>query len=462
MECENDRAAPNELELLCVRPGAASDDYPRDKPDISVEEALTDIETTKPGSDGGFDFAPEPVPFARSAAACAEPYVERQPKLFKRMIVTVICAFMMISAPSSFGDFVQTAAENSGISSFIVSLETGAHGDSQFLPSDFLASLTAKRLLSAIIPDFDLGKSSNGTGDSTTPPGGENDDYSLDVPVNQGYVKSSVPRIDTDALGSGSVKTLTINPTSPAGYDFYNGIFILNGTSNKLDIAALLSSDIAIGKKTVEPSVLIVHTHTSEAYTPTALDSYVTTANDRCGDINYNVVRVGTEIANFLESKGIGVIHLKDFYDTSYDGAYDRSLAAVQKCLDENPSIKVVLDIHRDALNSADSPKYKLVTEINGKTSAQLMLLVGSNRDGDNPGWQENLKLAVQVQDRMVRKYPLLARPIKLTNGSYNQFVADCALLIEVGTNGNSLDEAIYAGKLFASCLSEVLLSIFA
>ena len=121
-----------------------------------------------------------------------------------------------------------------------------------------------------------------------------------------------------------------------------------------------------------------------------------------------------------------------------------------------------MLDIHRDALNDAYSPKYKLITEIDGKNAAQIMLVVGTDQSGDNPPQcRENLKIAVRVQKEMVSRYKLLARPIKLTKSSYNQFISRGAMIVEVGANGNSLEEAIYGGRLFAACLSSVLSSNF-
>ena len=403
---------------------------------------------------------PEPGTHTQDKQQSFETEIAARPLLTKRIMVSVICIFMLVSTPSGIGELAKSTFENAAVAGTIVFLESEAHGDTSLISSDFFAYLTAKRLKSELPSGngsryVDTGKlqklESNGTGGGL-----------IDIPINQGLFKAVVSRLDADKPGFVEPAALTIKPASTGGYDFYDGVFILNNTKFKLDIASLLSSKIDIGKNTAAPTVLILHTHTSEAYTPTPLDTYETTANDRCEDINYNVVRVGDEIKKVLEAYGIGVLHITQTFDTPYSGAYSRSLEAAERYIDMYPSIQVVLDIHRDALNDAYSPKYKLITEIDGKNAAQIMLVVGTDQSGDNhPQWRENLKLAVRVQKEMVSRYKLLARPIKLTKSSYNQFISRGAMIVEVGANGNSLEEAIYGGRLFAACLSSVLSSNF-
>lgn len=427
MECKKQNGG---MELLCARPSPESKTQGQDKQhgfngDISAQRFI------------------------------------RHPSLMKRMAASIICIIMLVSTPAGLVELAISTFENTAIAGIIVSLESQAHGDISFNSSDFLAYITAKRLKSGL-----PGKPEGNNIDIAKPLKPEIDNSEdgglIDIPINQGPFKSVVSRLDADKLGLIEPAALTINPASASGYDFYRGVYILNNTNFNLDISSLLASKINFGIKTTAPTVLILHTHTSEAYTPTILDTYQTTENDRSDDKKHNVVRVGDEIKKVLESYGIGVIHITKTFDTPYSGAYGRSLETVEQYISLYPSIKVVLDIHRDALNDAYSPKYKLVTEINGKKAAQIMLVIGTDQSGDNhPQWRENLKLAVQIQREMATRYKLLARPIKLTKSGYNQFVSQGAMIVEVGANGNSLEEAIYGGKLFAASLSSVLSSNF-
>lgn len=125
-------------------------------------------------------------------------------------------------------------------------------------------------------------------------------------------------------------------------------------------------------------------------------------------------------------------------------GAYDRSLAGIDRYLKEYPSIRFVLDVHRDAIEASDGRQVKAVSEIEGQgTAAQLSLIMGS--DGgrlSHPDWMENLRLAVAVQEQALTDYPTLMRPLLLRNSRYNQHATTGSLLVEVGTAGNAPEEA--------------------
>lgn len=265
----------------------------------------------------------------------------------------------------------------------------------------------------------------------------------------------------SDSLVAESVRELTVAPTSAYGYDAYQNLYVLNGSGKTLNLPELLQEPLQISAVSAEPLVYIYHTHTCEAYTPGTLDTYKTDASDRCTDSAYNVVRIGEEMAERLRAHGICVIHDTTMYDSpSYTGAYKRSLAAVQQAIQEHPSIQVVIDVHRDALNQPDAQKYKLITETEVGKTAQVMMVIGTDAAaGDHPRWKENLKLALRVQQQMTERWPTLARPIKLTRSSYFQFSAIGAMIVEVGANGNELSEAIRAGRLYVEALAEVLLT---
>ena len=251
----------------------------------------------------------------------------------------------------------------------------------------------------------------------------------------------------------------TLLPVNGDGYDAAQGVYIENRPGLALDVAALAEAQLTLSLPEEGPQVLIAHTHGSEAYTPDGGDTYVATGECRTTDTTKSVVRVGDEIAKVLTEMGLTVVHDTGLYDyPEYNGAYDRSLAAVENWLAQYPSIQVVLDVHRDALIGADGTVYKPITTINGEKCAQVMLVMGSNALYDHPNWLENLSLAVKVQKEMNTLWPTLARPIGLRENRYNQQTAPGAMLVEIGSHGNTLQEALAAARMFARALGAVLL----
>ena len=238
----------------------------------------------------------------------------------------------------------------------------------------------------------------------------------------------------------------------------YGGLTIKNSTGYDIDVGALVSEGPSQTLSAEGPQVLIVHTHGSEAYTPDEYDRYEETDTDRTEDKRYNVIRVGDELATALEAQGISVVHDREIYDyPSYTGSYSRSGAAVESYLAQYPGISVVIDLHRDALGDGEVT-YKTVAELDGTASSQLMMLVGTGESGlYHPYWEENLKLALYLQQAVNAKYPTLARPISVVKERYNQHLSTGYFILEVGSNGNSLQEAITAVRLFADAAGPAL-----
>ena len=230
-------------------------------------------------------------------------------------------------------------------------------------------------------------------------------------------------------------------------YAMVGSVPIKNASRQTLDTAALADGGFSAALSEQAPQVLIVHTHGSEAYTMPAGEEYAATGSFRTDDATRSVVRVGDEIAAVLSSYGISVLHDRTLHDSpSYNGAYARSLTSIEGYLEKYPSLSFVLDVHRDAVQDASGQQYKLVSR-EEPHAAQISLVMGSDHDR----WQDNLRLAVAVEERLMQSYPTLMRPITLRNYSYNQSVCPGSMLVEVGAAGNSLDEAIYAARLFAA-----------
>ena len=163
-------------------------------------------------------------------------------------------------------------------------------------------------------------------------------------------------------------------------------------------------------------------------------------------------------MGSLVEDAGVGVLHDRTLHDyPNYTGSYDRSLATVRQYRAEYPSIVYVLDVHRDAVADEAGRQYKLLCA-EEPDAAQLEFVIGSNGGGlEHPNWRENLKLACAVQATLLNKYPTLMRPIVVRNSRYNQQVTTGSLLLEVGTAGNSLEEALNAARLFAAGFAEVI-----
>ena len=236
-------------------------------------------------------------------------------------------------------------------------------------------------------------------------------------------------------------------------------VFIQNLTDFDIDMASLLKNDIPVQLSPKGVQVLIVHTHGSESYTPSEAYQFEYTENDRTLDTRYNVVRIGDELESILENNGIKTLHVRDIFDSpSYSGSYSRSLEAITQAFKDNPSIKIVIDIHRDAMIAKDGTKYKVTADIDGKTAAQLMFVTGTSGGGlvhDN--WQKNLTFHGRIQQEMNSRYPGIMRPINIRESRFNQHVCPGSMLLEVGTSGNTLDEALYSIQLFGEVMSDML-----
>ena len=254
------------------------------------------------------------------------------------------------------------------------------------------------------------------------------------------------------------------NLSSGEGTNFHptTGVSLHNYTNKAVDMEALAAVPITVKIEEAGPQVLIMHTHTSEAYTMDGTDIYIESDASRTVDEAYNMLRIGDEIQRVFEELGLEVVHDRTLYDyPHYSGAYDRSYAGVKAWLEKYPSIKVVLDVHRDALIGEDGTVYKAVTEVDGEKTAQVMMVLGSDDAGlDHPHWQENLALAIRIQQSLEEQWPTLARPIALRSSRFNQQLTTGSLLVEVGSHGNTLQEALRGARLFAQTAGEVLLEL--
>lgn len=268
-------------------------------------------------------------------------------------------------------------------------------------------------------------------------------DLEEQVPVEQESTPSPTPDYTTNApvLASNSGEKVSIK----------------NDTPYEVNVDELLSEPLV--KHSDKIKVLILHTHTSEAYTPSENYPYDMTDSYRTNSEERNVVAVGNVIENVLKESGIEVIHDKTSHDyPSYRGSYRRALETIDRNLAENPEITLVLDVHRDAITDESGNYLKTQAIIDGVTCSQAMLVVGTDYGGlEHPNWRENLKYALHIQKIMCEKYPSLARDIHLREERFNGHAREGAMIIEVGSNGNTLDEALKCAEYVGQCIAQMI-----
>lgn len=208
-----------------------------------------------------------------------------------------------------------------------------------------------------------------------------------------------------------------------------------------------------------EPLVLIVHTHATESYEEYDSEFYDKRNNWRSTDNNKNMVAVGDALAKSLEANGIGVIHDTTQHDyPSYNGSYERSAKTIKTNLEKYPSIKVVLDVHRDAIERTGEVIVKPTTIIDGKKAAQMMIITGSEDGTMNvPNWPSNLRFGAALANYMEEDYKTLSRPIFFCYRKYNMDLSKGSLLLEFGSHANTLEEAKYTATLVGNSLSRLL-----
>ena len=164
------------------------------------------------------------------------------------------------------------------------------------------------------------------------------------------------------------------------------------------------------------------------------------------------MISIGDRVAELLTAAGIGVIHDRQLHDyPSYNGSYIHARASTEEILQANPSIRLVLDLHRDALEKNGS-QLRTLAQAEGKRSAQLMLVVGTNVSRQaHKNWEDNLSLALKLHIQLERLYPGIMRPVNLRSERFNQDLSSGALLIEMGAAGNTWAEALTAAEALAA-----------
>lgn len=256
--------------------------------------------------------------------------------------------------------------------------------------------------------------------------------------------------LDTDIPAEPEREPVTFSPEEAGA------IAVSGACSYTFDKTALLTKPTALDFSADGPKVLIVHTHASEAYTQEAGYEYEPSGELRTQDETRSVIRVGSEIARILEDAGIETIHDTTPNDyPSYDGAYARMEAIIDAYLAEYPSIQIVLDVHRDAVEDRSGFPAALTANIDGEDCARLMFVVGTDEGGlEHPNWQENLANALKLQALLNRTSPGLCRDVDLRTERFNQHERPGSMLLEFGASGNTLSQALRTARRFSDALA--------
>lgn len=247
----------------------------------------------------------------------------------------------------------------------------------------------------------------------------------------------------------------------------YGSSYINNSTGYTPDVPSLLAKDLKKGNgyeqlaASSSPLVLIIHTHGTEGYSENGATYYSEEQTDyaRTSDTSKNVVSVGRTVAELLNKSGIPTAHCTVMHDSvQYRSSYARAEETVKKYLEEYPSIKLVIDIHRDAIVKSNGELVRPVAELDGEAAAQVMCVVGSSWEGDEcPNWENNLSLALKLRELLNGECSNICRPVNLKAHTYNQELAPYSLLLEVGSSGNSLEEAQRTAALIGRKLAELV-----
>ena len=246
----------------------------------------------------------------------------------------------------------------------------------------------------------------------------------------------------------------------------YGDLYVNNSTGYSPDLSELLYAELGDGDKLESlsagaPLVLVIHTHGTEAYSPRGATYYTEDGRElaRSHDPKESVIAAGSVLVDVLNKAGIPTVHSTVLHDgVQYKDAYARSGETIKKYLETYPSIKLVIDLHRDSIVNSQGDILRPVTIAEGERCAQIKCTVGSSWAGEKyDSWERNLSLALKLRKLLNDKYTNICRPIDLKETAYNQELSAYSVFVEIGSSGNSLDEAMYASELLAKSLVELI-----
>ena len=258
----------------------------------------------------------------------------------------------------------------------------------------------------------------------------------------------TVPTLPTEPAKQ--VQPALFQPAQAADIDIHSE------TSYKPDKEALLLQPLQWQLIADAPTVLILHTHATEAYTQDPKDPYTPSSQDRTLDVNHNMIRVGEYLAELLRREGIVVLHDTTLHDyPSYTGSYANARKTIREYLKEYPSLQLILDLHRDAVDLENGQPLRTHFSVSGVQTSRLMMVVGTDDGGlQHPHWEENLALALKLHAQLEKQTPGICRFLSFRQERFNQDLLPGTMLIEVGAAGDTLQQAMAATEHLASAIT--------
>lgn len=282
------------------------------------------------------------------------------------------------------------------------------------------------------------------------------------IPEANNIQPSTPPLADTpsvsDPIPDGAIPVIS----KDLSCDWDMNTFLQNQTARKIDLSEIRSVPFVAEQKEEGPLVLILHTHATEAY----LEPNTPYLTDPIGNVIYSdnerrsVTSVGAALCDTLNKHGISAVHCAEKHgkDGTLQNAYAGSEACIKSYLEQYPSIQYIIDVHRDGILNGEGALVRTNVEKDGEPYSQVMAVVGSDGNGTPcPNWKSNLSLAVKLCETLNDHVENISRPISLRNSSYNQELASRSLLLEIGSAGNTQEEAIRTAELIGIALSDLL-----
>lgn len=261
----------------------------------------------------------------------------------------------------------------------------------------------------------------------------------------------SAPEQAVEITAPTETVSVTVHTPQPESISFSKEdaglVKIINTTSYEVDMEALLTKALDWNLCSDEPTVLILHAHATE--------SYAGTKNYRSEDESQNMLSIGDRLEELLEDAGIGVIHDRTLHDApSYNGSYASARTSMKEYLAKYPSIRLVLDLHRDAAEDSQGNQIGYTLSTEQGEAAKMLMVVGTDAGGlTHPDWQDNMALAVKLHTQLQKEHPGICRSLQIRTSRFNQDLSPGALLVEVGSAGNTQEEAMLAVEILAQAI---------
>ena len=313
------------------------------------------------------------------------------------------------------------------------------------------------------VPEIEIYKNKNYTKNNFLSKISESEDKKQDekIKINENFQNENKSCFSADISKSYTSCKILETQFGKSGIKYKN-FYIKNKTGEEINFDKYLYKKFKIFiKNKKNPLVLIYHTHTSESYLEKNYEIIPKDFYARTQDNNKNIVAIGKKLAETLKKNGISVVHDTTLHDfPNYNGAYLRSAKTLKKYINKYSQIPIIIDLHRDSMGENKTGRIKPVFMAkNNKKAAQIMFVCGCgvNKLLKFPNWEKNLNLALNLQNMCEEKFPGFTRELLIKNAVYNQNLTSNSILIEIGSDMNTLEEASFSAQMLGESLCDFL-----